>query len=136
MAKPTIVLVPGSFSAIGVYDDLVVRLKAQGYPAVALVLPSTQKRAPLPPATLEDDVAEVKIAVETLIALGREVVVSRFVYFCFVTGEEYVVGDGTRSDGKWEKENEVQKRWSAMSLPEGAGFGLQGQQQKTHKQEI
>lgn len=76
MPNPTILIVPGSFAGPGIYDHLVKMLKEQGYPSFALQLPSTQKRMPLPPATMQDDAETVRRAVETLGGLGREVVVS------------------------------------------------------------
>lgn len=76
-SKPTIVLVPGSFSAYGVYSPFLALLRAQGFTALAIQLPSTQKRHPLPPATLQDDATHVRGVVEKLIAEkeGTEVVV-------------------------------------------------------------
>lgn len=73
--KPTILIVPGSFAPSTIYSDLVTHIRALGYPSVALSLPSTQKRIPLPPATMQDDADVIKRAVETLIAQGKEVAV-------------------------------------------------------------
>jgi hypothetical protein len=74
--NPTILIIPGSFAPASIYDPLVALLKERGFPAVALALPSTQKRMPLPPATLEDDAGAVRGVAEVLVGLGREVVVS------------------------------------------------------------
>jgi alpha-beta hydrolase superfamily lysophospholipase len=75
--KPTILIVPGSFSEYGIYNPFLAQIRAQGFTALALKLPSTQKRYPLPPATLQDDAAHVRGVVEHLIneAEGAEVVV-------------------------------------------------------------
>ena len=67
-SRPTIVIVPGSFSAYGAYDPFVALLRAQGFTTFAVKLPSTQKRHPLPPATLQDDAAHVRGVVEALVA--------------------------------------------------------------------
>ncbi|KAF1836733.1 alpha/beta-hydrolase [Decorospora gaudefroyi] len=75
MAKPTILIVPGSFAPSTMYDEVVRLLKAKGYPAVAVELPSTTKRMPLEPATMMEDADVVKRAAETLIGLGKEVIV-------------------------------------------------------------
>jgi alpha-beta hydrolase superfamily lysophospholipase len=75
MSKPTILLVPGSFAPPTIYQTLITLLSKRGYPAVALQLPSTQKRMPLPPATMEEDAETVKRAAETLISQGKDVVV-------------------------------------------------------------
>ncbi|KAF2626922.1 alpha/beta-hydrolase [Macroventuria anomochaeta] len=76
-AKPTILIIPGSFSAYGAYDPFLTLLRAEGFTALAIKLPSTQMRHPLPPATLQDDAAHVRGVVERLIAEGEgtEVVV-------------------------------------------------------------
>ena len=66
--KPTIVIVPGSFSAHGAYDPFLALLRAEGFTAVAVNLPSTQKRMPLPPATLKDDAVLVRGVVGALVA--------------------------------------------------------------------
>jgi pimeloyl-ACP methyl ester carboxylesterase len=75
--KPTIVIIPGSFSAHGAYDSFLALLRAEGFTAVAVNLPSTQKRMPLPPATLKDDAALVRGVVGALVAEneGTEVVI-------------------------------------------------------------
>lgn len=75
--KPTILIVPGSFSEYGIYNPFLAQIRAQGFTALAIKLPSTQKRWPLPPATLQDDAAHVRGVAEHLIAEGggTEVVV-------------------------------------------------------------
>lgn len=67
---------PGSFAPPTFYTVLVDALKEGGYPAVVIELPSTRKRSPLPPATMSQDADVTKRAAETLVGLGREVVVS------------------------------------------------------------
>lgn len=75
MSKPTILVVPGSFAPAAIYQDVVDLLYKKGYPAVTVQLPSTQKRWPLPPATMEEDAQVIRGAVEGLVKLGREVIV-------------------------------------------------------------
>lgn len=75
MAKPTILLVPGSFSSRGMYKNTVDKLRSQGYPALAIDLPSAQKRYPLEPATLQDDAGHIRAVTDALIAEGNELVV-------------------------------------------------------------
>jgi alpha-beta hydrolase superfamily lysophospholipase len=75
MSKPTILIVPGSFAPPTIYEELVRLLKAKGYPALAVQLPTTMKRMPLAPATMLEDADVIKRAAEALINLGREVVV-------------------------------------------------------------
>lgn len=75
MTKPSIVLVPGSFAANGVYQDLVDRLRAKGFPTLAIDLLSTQKRLGVEPATMQDDAKRIRDVAEALISQGKEVVV-------------------------------------------------------------
>jgi pimeloyl-ACP methyl ester carboxylesterase len=72
---PTILLVPGSFAPPTIYAATLAHLRARGFPAVALRLPSTVKRMPLAPATMLDDADVIRRAAEALLAQGREVVV-------------------------------------------------------------
>lgn len=75
MTKPTIVFVPGSFSAAYVYKELVVQLRSKGFPALELILPSTQKRVGLEPATMEEDARQIRAVAEALISQKKDVVV-------------------------------------------------------------
>lgn len=75
MAKPTIVIVPGSFAVNGAYQPIVDQLRAQGYPALEVFLLSTEKRLGLEPATMEEDAKKVRAVVEALVAQKKEVVV-------------------------------------------------------------
>ena len=124
--KPTILIVPGSFSEYGIYNPFLAQIRNQGFTAFALKLPSTQKRAPLPPATLQDDAAHARGVAEHLIAEGAEVVVLAHSYGGTVATEAFE-GLGVK-EGKGIKrlvflsavapkvgENQV----SAMKLEEG-----------------
>lgn len=103
--KPTIVIVPGSFSAYGVYEPFVKIIRDKGFSAFAVQLPSTQKRHPLPPATLQDDASHVRGIVERLIAEeeGREVVIVGHSYGGSVATEALSglgLGEGRDHEGK------------------------------------
>ncbi|KAJ4344068.1 hypothetical protein N0V95_006401 [Ascochyta clinopodiicola] len=100
-SNPTIVLVPGSFSAAGAYASFIALLRAQNLTALAIQLPSTQKRHPQPPATLQDDAAHVRGVVEQLIAEGEgtEVVVLAHSYGGSVVSEA-VAGLGIKAGKK------------------------------------
>ncbi|KAL1657035.1 hypothetical protein SLS61_000075 [Didymella pomorum] len=126
--KLTILIVPGSFSEYGIYNPFLAQIRNQGFTAFAVKLPSTQKRFPLPPATLEDDAKHVRGVVEHLINEegGKEVVVLAHSYGGTVATEA-LEGLGAK-DGKGVKrlvflsavaprvgENQV----SAMKLEEG-----------------
>ena len=76
MAKPTILLIPGSFCPSALfYDPVVDRLFAAGYDAIPIELltctaPSTAKAA-----TMEDDAARIHGVAEKLLDLGKDVVI-------------------------------------------------------------
>ncbi|KAF2030062.1 alpha/beta-hydrolase [Setomelanomma holmii] len=72
-SKPFILLVPGSFAPPTIYDKTIAHLRAQGYQAVALRLPSTVKRMPLEPASMTEDADVIRRAAETVISQGKEV---------------------------------------------------------------
>jgi hypothetical protein len=74
MSKPFILIIPGSFAPPHSYDAVIKSLRASGFQAVALQLPSTQKRMPLKPATMMDDADVIRRAVETILAQGKEVI--------------------------------------------------------------
>ena len=80
MSNPTILIVPGSFAPPTLYATVVRLLKERGYPAVAIQLPSTTKRAPLEPASMLEDAATIKRAAEIPISLGRSVIVMAHSY--------------------------------------------------------
>jgi alpha-beta hydrolase superfamily lysophospholipase len=73
--KPTILIVPGSFSPSTQYATVITHLRTAGFPAFSIQLPSTQKRMPLPPATMSDDASLIRRTAEMLISQGKEVVV-------------------------------------------------------------
>lgn len=75
MSKPTIILVPGSFAPETIYHKTILHLRSLGFPAVALRMPTTTKRMPLPPATMLDDADVIKRSVEAVTSTGKEVVV-------------------------------------------------------------
>lgn len=73
-AKPTIVVVPGSFSPKGVYDPFSDHLRFYGYGVEYADLPSIGRRPGLPPATLADDAAHIREIVQKLLDAGQSVV--------------------------------------------------------------
>ncbi|KAF2220277.1 Alpha/beta hydrolase fold-1 [Elsinoe ampelina] len=95
MTKPTIVLVPGSFSPPAAYTEIISLLRAASFPAAAIQLPTTTKRYPLEPATLADDAAHIRRVAETLIGQGKEVVVVCHSYGGAPTSEA-LVGVGVK----------------------------------------
>lgn len=99
--KPTIVIVPGSFSAPGAYTSFLILLRSQGFTAVVINLPSTQKRFPLEPATLQDDASHVRGMIGALLAEkeGTEVVVLAHSYGGTVATEA-LAGMGIQGEGK------------------------------------
>jgi pimeloyl-ACP methyl ester carboxylesterase len=74
-SNPTIVIVPGSFATPNAYLDIITRLRSQSFPALEILLPSTQMRPGMEPATMLEDAGRVRAVVEALHAQGEEVVV-------------------------------------------------------------
>jgi pimeloyl-ACP methyl ester carboxylesterase len=65
--KVEFVIVPGSFATPGPYDVLVKALNAKGYSARVVGLPSVNDGTRLPAATMEDDAAEIRSAVLSIL---------------------------------------------------------------------
>ncbi|OBT93045.1 hypothetical protein VE01_09000 [Pseudogymnoascus verrucosus] len=73
--KPTILIVPGSFSAASHYDTLINSLQALSYPAVVSDLPSASRLPPAPAASMADDAAHFHGIAESLADEGRDIVI-------------------------------------------------------------
>lgn len=71
--KPSIIVVPGSFSHAWFYDDFVSALQSHGYPAQVIDLRTTRDQT-IPPANMFDDAAYIHAATEKLVNEGKEVV--------------------------------------------------------------
>lgn len=70
-AKPTIVIVPGSFSPTSFYDTFISKLSAYGYNAVAVALPSVGGKTV---TDMRDDAVAVRKVTSKLIDEGKNVV--------------------------------------------------------------
>ena len=73
--KPTIVLIPGSFSIAAMYYPLQERLRAAGYETYINALLSTARDAPQQPATLEDDADAFTKIIRPIVDQGKNLVV-------------------------------------------------------------
>jgi len=73
--KPTILIVPGSFSAVSLYDTLISALHALSYPAIVSDLPSASRLPPAPAASMADDAAHFHGLAESLADEGRDIVI-------------------------------------------------------------
>ena len=71
--KPTVLIVPGSFSPLVLYTGIVDYLKYYGYEVEFAHYPSIGRRDPLPPATMEDDAAFVSSVVAKLADEGKSI---------------------------------------------------------------
>lgn len=69
--KPTVVIVPGSFSPPEFYDKFVGQLSKHGYDGVAISLPSVGGKKP---ATMEDDAAAIAKVTSKLADEGKDVI--------------------------------------------------------------
>jgi pimeloyl-ACP methyl ester carboxylesterase len=76
MTKPSILIIPGSFSYAELYDTLVDALAQRGYDVRALDLPSVLRPGAVarPPATMYDDAAHIARETERLADEGRDVI--------------------------------------------------------------
>lgn len=78
MAKPTLVLVPGSFAVPANYTSITDVLKAEGHDVQAVHLPSVgpapNQPGPNPPPSMYDDAAYIASHVEKLADEGRDVI--------------------------------------------------------------
>jgi pimeloyl-ACP methyl ester carboxylesterase len=72
--RPTILIVPGSFSPPPLYASIVDHLNLHGYEAIVVNYPSIGRRDPLPPATMADDAAYTSAVVEKLADAGKSIV--------------------------------------------------------------
>ncbi len=73
-AKPTIVIVPGSFSPAYFYDAVVDKLREGGFETIVGNLPSASRSPPEPAATMADDAAFFHDIVEKVADQGKDVV--------------------------------------------------------------
>lgn len=109
MSQPTIIFVPGSFAPETIYHSTILHLRSLGFPAVALRMPSTMKRMPLPPATMFDDADVIKRSVEAVTAQGKEVVVVCHSYGGTPTTEVSFYDES--GDWRWGRAGEGIVRW-------------------------
>lgn len=72
--KPTIVIIPGSFSSPSLYTILVEQITALGYDVVYVDIPSIGRRGRATPATMYDDAAYVQSFTTKLADEGKDIV--------------------------------------------------------------
>lgn len=92
-SKPSIVIVPGSFSFPSMYYDLANRIQKEGYEVFVNSLPSTSRNPPEKPASLNDDAVFFRGIIESLADQGRDVLVLTHSYGG-VVGTEAAKGVG------------------------------------------
>lgn len=74
ITKPSIIIVPGSFSPSTYHTTIVDQLKSHSYEAVALDYPSIGHRDPRPAATIEEDAAYIRNVTSKLADGGKDVI--------------------------------------------------------------
>jgi len=74
-SKPSILLIPGSFSHASMYYPLQDAIQALGYECFVNNAPSASRNPPEEPATLEDDAVFFRGIIEKLADQGKDVVV-------------------------------------------------------------
>ena len=102
-AKPSIVVVPGSFSPAYLYDNVIAALTANGYEAQTIEMPSVGRKGSSPAATMAEDAAHIQSATSKLANEGKDVILVTHSYGG-VPGTESVKGIR-----KAERENEGMK---------------------------
>jgi hypothetical protein len=76
MSKPTIVIVPGSFTSGSAYETLTsILTKQYNYEVIVGTLQSTSRAPPEKPATMQEDAAYFRGIIEALSNQGKDVVV-------------------------------------------------------------
>ncbi|KNG83193.1 hypothetical protein ANOM_008829 [Aspergillus nomiae NRRL 13137] len=97
-SKPSIIIVPGSFSLPDFYDTVVDGVASKGYEVKAIRLRSTEKLQP--PATMYDDAAAIASEVATLVEQGKEVILVAHSYGGVPTSESIKGLAKTEGSGK------------------------------------
>jgi surfactin synthase thioesterase subunit len=72
--RPTILMVPGSFSPPLLYTGIVDHLTRHGCETIVVDYPSIGRRDPLPPATMLDDAAYTSSIAEKLADAGKPII--------------------------------------------------------------
>jgi hypothetical protein len=71
--KPTIVIIPGSFSPASLYSPIIDQLSNYGYEAVSIDLPSIGRFQKPHPATMNEDAAHIQSVITTIADQGKDV---------------------------------------------------------------
>lgn len=129
VSKPTLVLVPGSFTPATGYDPLAEAFAAKGYSIKVLDLRTVGKKPGTPP-TMYDDAAYINSEVAKLADEGKEVVLVAHSYGGIPTSESLkgVSKEAREKEGK--KGGVVRVAYLTALVPEvgtGAGAVMEGQ---------
>lgn len=85
--KPTVVIVPGSFSPPSFYAEIINQLSGHGYKAVTIDLPSVGRHEGAPAATLADDAAHIQSVTSKLADEGEDFMLVSHSYGGFAASE-------------------------------------------------
>ncbi|KAJ7255817.1 Alpha/beta hydrolase fold-1 [Mycena haematopus] len=86
IAKPTIIVIPGSFLPISSYAAVIAELETRGYPVHGIELETVGRRPGTPPG-MYDDAAKVAALASRLADEGKDVVLVPHSYGGIVAGE-------------------------------------------------
>ena len=86
-SKPTVVIVPGSFSIPSFYSTIIDQLSAHGYEAVTIDLPSVGRHNGAEAATLADDAAHIQSVTTKLADEGKDIMLVSHSYGGFAASE-------------------------------------------------
>ena len=112
--KPTILLIPGSFSPAHLYDDTIATIAAGGYEVQAYDLPSTSTTTDKPPASMYDDADFFRSKAQAILDSGKEVMLLSHSYGGVVASEA-LKGLPTATNTESTASTPVVKGWVAIS---------------------
>lgn len=87
MSKPTIVIIPGSFSVPSQYEKSAEVLRSYGFETIVGPLQTADRRDPLPAATMQDDAAYFREVITQLADQGKDIVLLPHSYGGIVANE-------------------------------------------------
>ena len=80
LEKPTVLIIPGSFSPSSLYSTMISQLSSHGYPALATSLPSVGRRLEAGPASLAEDAAHIRSVTAQLADEGKDIILAMHSY--------------------------------------------------------
>ncbi|MCJ1247642.1 hypothetical protein MMC30_004857 [Trapelia coarctata] len=121
--KPSIVIVPGSFSPVHFYAKIIDQLIANGYEAQTIDMPSVGRKTGVPGATMAEDAASIQSMTSKLADEDKDVTIVTHSYGG-IPGTESVKGMGKADREKEGKKGGVVRIVYLTSLVAPVGLSL------------